>query len=141
MCSSDLVQFVKQYAQSGLFNTSKLYQVFSIDAITLPQQGELALGTFGAQEWVNDLPNEQNKKFVDAFTDWEQACAYFGVELPAEPSPPPPVEPETPTTSLSSNSLREMALSICDMAWNEVSADKSVEPEHPAPTPIPGSPP
>ena len=61
------VQFVKQYAQSGLFNTSKLYQVFSIDAITLPQQGELALGTFGAQEWVNDLPNEQNKRYVADF--------------------------------------------------------------------------
>src|SRR5262245_66408110 len=32
------VQFVTQYSQSGLFNTAKLYQVFSIDAITLPQQ-------------------------------------------------------------------------------------------------------
>ena len=61
------VQFVKQYAQSGLFNTAKLYQVFSIDAITLPQQGELALGTLGAQEWVNDLPNEQNKRYVADF--------------------------------------------------------------------------
>ena len=52
------VQFVKQWAQSGLNKTVPLYQVFSIDAITLPQQGELALGTLGAQEWVNDLPND-----------------------------------------------------------------------------------
>jgi len=47
------VQFVKQWVQAGLNKTVPLYQVFSIDAITLPQQGELALGTLGAQEWVN----------------------------------------------------------------------------------------
>jgi branched-chain amino acid transport system substrate-binding protein len=61
------VQFVKQWAQSGLNKTVPLYQVFSIDAITLPQQGELALGTLGAQEWVNDQANEQNKRYVADF--------------------------------------------------------------------------
>jgi branched-chain amino acid transport system substrate-binding protein len=61
------VQFVRQFVNSGAFNTSKLYQVFSIDAITLPQQKELALGTFGAQQWVNDHPNEQNKRYVADF--------------------------------------------------------------------------
>jgi branched-chain amino acid transport system substrate-binding protein len=61
------VQFLKQYVQAGLNKTVPLYQVFSIDAITLPQQGELALGTLGAQEWVNDLPNEQNKRYVADF--------------------------------------------------------------------------
>ncbi len=75
------VQFVKQYAQSGLFNTSKLYQVFSIDAITLPQQGELALGTFGAQEWVNDLPNEQNKRYVADFKKkYNVYPSYYGAQ-------------------------------------------------------------
>ena len=61
------VQFVKQWAQSGLNKTVPLYQVFSIDAITLPQQGDLALGTLGAQEWVNDLPNDANKKYIADF--------------------------------------------------------------------------
>jgi branched-chain amino acid transport system substrate-binding protein len=75
------VQFVKQYAQSGLFNTSKLYQVFSIDAITLPQQGELALGTFGAQEWVNDLPNEQNERYVADFKKkYNTYPSYYGAQ-------------------------------------------------------------
>jgi branched-chain amino acid transport system substrate-binding protein len=75
------IQFVKQYAQSGLFNTSKLYQVFSIDAITLPQQGELALGTFGAQEWVNDLPNEQNKRYVADFKKkYNTYPSYYGAQ-------------------------------------------------------------
>src|SRR6185436_16617447 len=61
------VQFVNQWVQSGVNKTIPLYQVFSIDAITLPQQKELALGTFGAQQWVNDHPNEQNKRYVADF--------------------------------------------------------------------------
>ena len=61
------VQFVKEWVQSGVSKTVPLYQVFSIDAITLPVQKDLALGTLGAQEWVNDLPNEQNKRYVADF--------------------------------------------------------------------------
>jgi branched-chain amino acid transport system substrate-binding protein len=61
------VQFLTQYAQAGLKGQIPLYQVFSIDAITLPLQKELALGTLGAQEWVNDMPNEQNKRYVADF--------------------------------------------------------------------------
>lgn len=61
------VQFLQQYVQAGLKGQIPLYQVFSIDAITLPQQKELALGILGAQEWVNDLPNEQNKRYVADF--------------------------------------------------------------------------
>jgi len=61
------VQFLQQYVQAGLKDQIPLYQVFSIDAITLPQQKELALGTLGAQEWVNDLPNDANKKYVADF--------------------------------------------------------------------------
>ena len=41
------VQFLQQYVQAGLKGKVPLYQVFSIDAITLPQQKELALGTLG----------------------------------------------------------------------------------------------
>ena len=61
------VQFLNQYVQAGLKGQIPLYQVFSIDAITLPQQKDSALGTIGAQEWVNDLPNEANKKYVADF--------------------------------------------------------------------------
>ncbi|CAN5187263.1 ABC transporter substrate-binding protein [soil metagenome] len=75
------VQFVKQWAQSGLNKTVPLYQVFSIDAITLPQQGELALGTLGAQEWVNDLPNEQNKRYVADFKKKHNTYpSYYGAQ-------------------------------------------------------------
>ena len=75
------VQFVKQWAQSGLNKTVPLYQVFSIDAITLPQQGELALGTLGAQEWVNDLPNDQNKRYVADFKKKHNTYpSYYGAQ-------------------------------------------------------------
>src|SRR5437763_8612671 len=58
------VQFLTQYAQAGLKGQIPLYTAFTIDETTLPRQKDLALGVPGAQEWVNDLPNEQNKTFV-----------------------------------------------------------------------------
>jgi len=58
------VQFLAQYAQAGLKGTIPLYTAFTIDELSLPLQKDLALGVPGAQEWVNDLPNEANKKFV-----------------------------------------------------------------------------
>jgi branched-chain amino acid transport system substrate-binding protein len=61
------VQFLTQYAQSGLKGQIPLYTAFTIDAITLKLQKELALGVPGAQHWVNDLPNDANKKYVADF--------------------------------------------------------------------------
>src|SRR5688572_3690114 len=61
------VQFLNQYSQSGLRGQIPLYTAFTIDSITLPLQKDLALGVPGAQHWVNDLPNEANKKFVADF--------------------------------------------------------------------------
>jgi branched-chain amino acid transport system substrate-binding protein len=61
------VQFLNQYAQSGLKGQIPLYTAFTIDALSLPLQKDLALGVPGAQQWVNDLPNDANKKFVADF--------------------------------------------------------------------------
>ena len=58
------VQFLNQYSQAGLKQQMPLYTAFTIDELSLPLQKDNALGVPGAQEWVNDLPNEQNKKFV-----------------------------------------------------------------------------
>ena len=75
------VQFLQQYVQAGLKGQVPLYQVFSIDAITLPQQGDLALGTLGAQEWVNDQPNEQNKRYVADFKKKHNVYpSYYGAQ-------------------------------------------------------------
>ncbi len=61
------VQFLQQYAQAGLKDKIPLYTAFTIDELSLPLQKDLALGVPGAQEWVNDLPNAANKKFVADF--------------------------------------------------------------------------
>jgi len=61
------VQFLQQYAQAGLKGKIPLYTAFTIDELSLPLQKDLALGVPGAQQWVNDLPNEANKKFVADF--------------------------------------------------------------------------
>jgi len=58
------VQFLTQYAQAGLKGKIPLYTAFTVDELSLPLQKELALGVPGAQQWVHDLPNEQNKRFV-----------------------------------------------------------------------------
>ena len=58
------VQFLNQYAQAGLKQQMPLYTAFTIDELSLPLQKENAIGVPGAQEWVNDLPNEENKRFV-----------------------------------------------------------------------------
>jgi branched-chain amino acid transport system substrate-binding protein len=58
------VQFLNQYAQAGLKQQMPLYTAFTIDELSLPLQKDNAIGVPGAQQWVNDLPNEQNKRFV-----------------------------------------------------------------------------
>src|ERR1700753_3646604 len=58
------VQFLNQYAQAGLKSQMPLYTAFTVDELSLPLQKDNAIGVPGAQEWVNDLPNEQNKTFV-----------------------------------------------------------------------------
>ena len=60
-------QFLIQYSQSGLKGQIPLYTAYTIDEITLPRQKDAAVGIASAQEWVNDLPNEQNKRFVSDY--------------------------------------------------------------------------
>jgi branched-chain amino acid transport system substrate-binding protein len=71
------VQFLNQYAQSGLRGKIPLYTAFTIDSLSLPLQKDLALGVPGAQQWVNDLPNEANKKFVADFRAKHKAYPSF----------------------------------------------------------------
>ena len=61
------VQFLNQYAQAGLKQQMPLYTAFTVDELSLPLQKDNAIGVPGAQEWVNDLPNDQNKKFVEDY--------------------------------------------------------------------------
>jgi branched-chain amino acid transport system substrate-binding protein len=61
------VQFLNQYVQAGIKDKMPLYTAFTVDELSLPLQKDNALGVPGAQEWVNDLPNDQNKKFVEDY--------------------------------------------------------------------------
>src|SRR6516225_8512477 len=75
------IQFVTQYAQSGLKGQIPLYTAFTIDALSLPRLKDLALGIPGAQEWVNDLPNEANKKFVaDYKAKYKSSPSFYGAQ-------------------------------------------------------------
>jgi len=61
------VQFITQYVQAGMKGQLPLYTVFTIDELSLPRLKELAVGVPSVQAWVNDIPNETNKKFVTDF--------------------------------------------------------------------------
>jgi len=61
------VQILNQYSQAGLKAQTPFYSAYTIDATTLPLQKDNALGALGTQSWVNDLPNDANKKFVADF--------------------------------------------------------------------------
>src|SRR5712672_554237 len=75
------VQFLTQYAQAGLKGQIPLYTAFTVDAITLPLQKDLALGVPGTQQWVNDLPNDANKKFVTDFrTKHKSFPSFYGAQ-------------------------------------------------------------
>jgi branched-chain amino acid transport system substrate-binding protein len=74
-------QFLNQYAQAGLKDKIPLYTAFTIDAITLQRQKELALGVPGAQHWVRDLPNEANKKYIADFrAKYKSDPTFYGAQ-------------------------------------------------------------
>ena len=58
------IQFITQYVQAGLKGQIPLYQNYIIDELSLPRLKDLAVGILGSSNWVGDLPNEANKKFV-----------------------------------------------------------------------------
>lgn len=73
------VQFVTQYAQSGLKGQIPLYQTFTIDELSLPRLKDLAIGVPGVSHWVNDLPNEANKKYVaDYKAKFKLSPSFYG---------------------------------------------------------------
>jgi branched-chain amino acid transport system substrate-binding protein len=75
------IQFVTQYAQSGLKGQIPLYTAFTIDELSLPRLKDLAIGIPGAQEWVNDLPNPTNKKFVaDYKAKYKSSPSFYGAQ-------------------------------------------------------------
>lgn len=61
------VQFLTQYSQFGLRGQIPLYTSFIIDELSIPRLKDLAVGIPGADHWVNDLPNDANRKFVAEF--------------------------------------------------------------------------
>jgi branched-chain amino acid transport system substrate-binding protein len=74
-------QFLNQYAQQGLKGQIPLYTAFTIDELSLPLQKDLAIGVPGAQQWVNDLPFDSNKKFVaDYKTKYKSSPSFYGAQ-------------------------------------------------------------
>src|ERR1700743_2866387 len=75
------VQFLNQYVQAGLQKQIPLYTAFTIDELSLPRLKDLGLGIPGTLNWVNDLPNEANKKFVaDFIAKYKTRPSYYAAQ-------------------------------------------------------------
>ena len=75
------IQFVTQYAQSGLKGQVPLYSGFTIDDLSLPRLKDLAVGNPSAMMWVSDLPNDANKKFVTDFkAKYKTIPSFYGAD-------------------------------------------------------------
>ncbi|MBI2216714.1 MAG: ABC transporter substrate-binding protein [Candidatus Rokubacteria bacterium] len=61
------IQFLKQYAQSGLREQIPLYSVYTVDEISLPVVKEAALGQWETRYWSPDLKNAANQKYVSDY--------------------------------------------------------------------------
>jgi branched-chain amino acid transport system substrate-binding protein len=75
------IQFITQYVQSGLKAQTPLYTAFTIDELSIPRLKDLAVGIPGAQEWVNDLPNDTNRKYVaDYKAKYKLSPSFYGAQ-------------------------------------------------------------
>lgn len=62
------INFVKQYNASGLQKDAPLLTPgFTADTENIAALGKDMVGTFNSSQWADDLPNEANKKFVEAY--------------------------------------------------------------------------
>ncbi|MFZ0421325.1 MAG: ABC transporter substrate-binding protein [Xanthobacteraceae bacterium] len=74
-------QFITQYVQAGLKGQIPLYTAFIIDDLSLPRLKDLAVGIASAQEWVGDLPNAANQKFVaDYKAKYNSSPSFYGAQ-------------------------------------------------------------
>ena len=75
------IQFLKQYVQAGMRETTPLYSVYTVDETTLPAVGDAALGNFEARYWSPDLKNEASQKYVADFKKkFGYTPSYYGAQ-------------------------------------------------------------
>jgi branched-chain amino acid transport system substrate-binding protein len=75
------IQFVKQYAQSGLREKLPLYSAFTVDETTLPAIGDAAEGNYEVGFWSPDLDNPRNKEFIAAFRQkYSYLPSFYGAQ-------------------------------------------------------------
>jgi branched-chain amino acid transport system substrate-binding protein len=64
------INFIKQYQQAGLKETTPLFgPAFSFDEGILSATGDAALGVVNSSQWAIDLDNAANRQFVEAFQE------------------------------------------------------------------------
>jgi branched-chain amino acid transport system substrate-binding protein len=67
IAGSPAINFVRQYAASGLAKTIPLFSSFTVYGPYLETLGDAALGARSAAFWTPDMDNPASKRFVEAF--------------------------------------------------------------------------
>ncbi|MGV8938568.1 MAG: ABC transporter substrate-binding protein [Allorhizobium sp.] len=74
------IAFMKQYAQSGV-KIPVMGPGFSFSQDVLPAIGDAAIGAKASGQWVKDLDNDANKKFVAAFqAEYKRLPSLYAVQ-------------------------------------------------------------
>ena len=74
------IAFMKQYAQSGV-STPVMGPGFSFSQDVLPAIGDAAIGAKASGQWVKDLDNDANKKFLEAFqAEYKRLPSLYAVQ-------------------------------------------------------------
>ncbi len=75
------ISFLKQWATSGLRDTTKLYTLYVVDNATLGAIGEAAIGSSHTSHWNPSLDHPRNAEFVRAYTaQYAQAPSMFAAQ-------------------------------------------------------------
>jgi branched-chain amino acid transport system substrate-binding protein len=67
VAGSPAINFVKQYAASGLKANIPLYSAFTVYGPYLDSIGDAAVGSRSAGFWMPDMDNPASKRFVESF--------------------------------------------------------------------------
>src|SRR3546814_18989519 len=70
------VQFLTQYSQAGLKKDVPLYSAFTVDAVSLTLQTDLAIDTYFGAVWGSAFTYAFNQKLVRA-SGWEKVGQYM----------------------------------------------------------------
>jgi len=75
------IAFIKQWNASGIGKDIKLFNVFTVDHLTIPAIGEAAIGSYSTNFWDHESKNPANQKFITEYVaKFKSFPSYFAAQ-------------------------------------------------------------